>query len=153
MATAPERPIQRSQQRVPQRPLVVRTGSNRFDFDRDMIPAGMVYEWRRKTMFGAEDVENLINLDMNGWTPVPADRHPELSGRRVTVGGEIVRGGLILLERPSEISDEARELDTFAARNQVAQQIQRLGLEGKRAAGKGIKTSYEAPEGANVVPD
>jgi hypothetical protein len=153
MAQAPFRPIQRSQQRVQQRPLVIRTGSNRFEFDRDMIPGGMCYEWKRKTMFGAEDVENLINLDQNGWVPVPADRHPELMGRRATVGGEIVRGGLILMERPEEISEEARELDTFAARSQVAQQIQRLGLEGKRAAGKGIKTSYDHPDAPNVVPD
>lgn len=151
MATQPR--LQRSEQRVPQRPLVIRTGSNRFEFDRDVIPDGMTYEWKRKSMFGAEDVENMINLDQNGWSPVPADRHPELMGRRPQVGGEIVRGGLMLMERPEEITQEAKELDTFAARNQVAQQVQRLGLEGKRAAGKGIKTTYEAPEGGNVVPD
>lgn len=148
----PPRAAQRSEQRVQQRPLVIRTGSNRFEFDRDVIPDGMTYEWKRKSMFGAEDIENMINLDQNGWSPVPADRHPELMGRRAVVGGEIVRGGLMLMERPEEITEEARELDTFAARNQVAQQVQRLGLEGKRAAGKGIKTTYEAPEG-NVVPD
>lgn len=151
MATPPR--LQRSEQRVQQRPLVIRTGSNRFEFDRDVIPDGMDYEWKRKSMFGAEDIENMINLDQNGWSPVPADRHPELMGRRAVVGGEIVRGGLMLMERPVEITEEARELDTFAARSQVAQQVQRLGLEGKRAAGKGIKTSYDAPQGANVVPD
>lgn len=152
MAAAPERPVQRSAQRVPQRPLVIRTGSNRFEFDRDVIPEGQTYEWKRKSMFGQEDVENMINLDQNGWSPVPAHRHPELMGRRAVVGGEIVRGGLLLMERPQEITEEARELDTFAARSQVAQQIQRLGLEGKRAGGKGIKTTYE-PVGSNVVPD
>jgi hypothetical protein len=151
MAMTP-RAAQRSEQRVPQR-LTLRTGSNRYEFDRDMIPPGQTYEWKRKSIFGQDDQENLINLEHNGWTPVPADRHPELTGRRAVAGAEICRGGLILMERADEITAEARELDVFAARNQVATQVQRLGLEGKRAAGKGIKTSYNAPDAAQVVPD
>lgn len=146
------RPVQRSEQRVPQR-LVLRTGSNRFEFDRSMIPSGQTYEWKRKSVFGQEDHENLVNLEQNGWTPVPADRHPELSGRRAIAGAEICRGGLILMERPNEITEEARELDNFAAKHQVAAQVQRLGLEGKRVAGKGIKTSYDPPPESQSVPD
>jgi hypothetical protein len=150
--TVPPRAAQRSEQRVPQR-FILRTGSNRFDFDQNVIPNGQTYEWKRKTMFGQEDQENLINLEQNGWTPVPADRHPELMGRRAVAGAEICRGGLVLMERPTEITDEARDLDTFAARNQVATQVQRLGLEGRRSAGKGIKTSYHAPNESQTVPD
>lgn len=149
---APPRPAQRSQQRVPQR-LILRTGSNRFDLDQTLVPQGMTYEWKRKTMFGQEDTENLITLEHNGWEPVPADRHPELMGRRAIAGQEICRGGLMLMERPEEITDEAREIDTFAARHQVASQVQRLGLEGHRAAGKGIKTTYHAPDDAQPIPD
>lgn len=152
MANGSNRPMQRSDQRVPQR-LVLRTGSNRFEFDRSLIPAGMHYEWKRKSVFGQEDTENLVNLEQNGWAPVPADRHPELSGRRAVAGSEICRGGLMLMERPIEITEEARELDNFAAKHQIAAQVQRLGLEGKRAAGKGIKTSYEAPPESQAVPD
>lgn len=151
MASSP-RAAQRSEQRVPQR-LTLRTGSNRYDFDRSVIPSGMTYEWKRKTLFGQDDTENMINLEHNGWTPVPAERHPELSGRRAATGSEIVRGGLILMERPDEITEEARELDTFAARHQVAAQVQRLGLEGKRAAGKGFKTTYDAPAESQTVPE
>lgn len=142
---------QRSEQRVPQR-LALRTGTNRFDFDHAIIPDDMVYEWKRKSIYGQEDVEHLINLDANGWSPVPAERHPELMGRRAVLGGEIVRGGMILMERPKELSEEARDLDTFAAKNQVATQLQRLGLEGKRAAGRGIKTTY-APGKADEAPE
>lgn len=149
---APQRPAQRSEQRVGQR-LVMRTGSNRFEFDRSLIPNGMTYEFKRFSMFGQEDKEHLVDLEQNGWTPVPAERHPELSGRRAVAGADIVRGGLMLMERPTEITDEARELDTFAARHQVAAQVQRLGLEGKRAAGKGFKTSYDAPADSQTIPD
>lgn len=149
---APQRPIQRSEQRTGQR-MVMRTGSNRFEFDRNLIPSGMSVEWKRCTMFGQEDKEHLIDLEQNGWEPVPAERHPELSGRRAVAGSNIVRGGLMLMQRPQEITDEAKELDTFAARHQVAAQVQRLGLEGKRAAGKGFKTSYDAPADAQTIPD
>lgn len=144
-----ERRPQRSDQRVPQR-ITIRTGANRFDFDHSLIPEGMTYEFKRLSIFGKEDDEHQINLEHNGWTPVPADRHPELMGRRAVAGGTIVRGGLMLMERPVEITDEARDLDTFAARHQVASHIQSMGLEGKRAAGKGIKTTYEASQ---EVPD
>lgn len=150
MPTPPRAP-QRSEQRVHQR-ITLRTGSNRFEFDRDLIPHGMTYEWKRASVFGQEDQENLINCEQNGWLPVPAERHPELSGRRAVAGTEIKRGGLMLMERPDEITEEAREMDTFAARHQVAAQVQRLGLEGKRAAGKGIKTNYEPPP-ETVIPD
>jgi hypothetical protein len=148
----PPRAAQRSEQRAPQR-IMLRTGSNRFEFDQSLIPSGICYEWKRKTLFGQEDTENLITLEQNGWSPVPAERHPELMGRRAILGAEIVRGGLILMERPADITEEARELDTFAARNQVATQVQRLGLDGRRAAGRGIKTSYAAGDVADQVPD
>jgi hypothetical protein len=43
----------------------------------------------------------------NGWRPVPADRHP---GRYAPVGtkGNVLRGGMILMERPEALCDEAR---------------------------------------------
>ncbi len=141
------RPSQRSEQRSPQR-LQIRTPGNRFDLDHLRTPAGMHYEWKRQTFMGAVDTEHLVNLEANGWTPVPADRHPELTGTRLQSGSEIVRGGLMLMERPIEITDEARELDGFAAKQQVAAQIQRLGLAGHRAGGKGLKREIGPPPDA-----
>lgn len=135
------RAMQRSEQRAPQG-VVIRTALNRFDFDRRRIPPGMTYEWKRKNVLGKEDTEHLINLESNGWTAVPPERHPELAGRR-TVGEEIVKGDMVLMERPEEITEEARELDKFAAGFQYASQLQRLGLQGHRAAGKGVRRTYE----------
>jgi hypothetical protein len=128
--------LQRSEQRTPQR-VVIRTSANRYDYDKSKQPAHMDYGWKRMTIAGQEDTEHLINCDENGWLPVPPERHPELAGRR-TKGSEIVRGGLVLMERPKEITEEARNLDKFAASHQVASQVQRLGLEGKTKVGKGI---------------
>jgi hypothetical protein len=152
MAITLQRSDQRSEQRPRQR-LQIRTPGNRFDIDQSRIPQGMAYEWKRKNFMGAEDIEHLVNLDANGWTAVPAERHPELSGTRLQSGSEIVRGGLMLMERPVEITEEARELDGFAAKNAVASQVQRLGLSARTVKG-GIKRSYAPPpEDAMVAED
>jgi len=147
-----QRPMQRSDQRSLPGRLQIRTPGNRYDIDTSRIPPGMHYEWKRKTFMGSEDIEHLVNLDANGWTPVPAERHPELSGTRLQAGAEIVRGGQMLMERPKEITDEARELDGFAAKHQVASQMQRLGLS--RQMGRGIKKSIgPAPDQERMVED
>lgn len=149
-----QRPMQRSDQRSLPGRLQIRTPGNRFAIDETRIPTGMHYEWKRQKFMGHEDIEHLVNLDANGWTPVPAERHPELSGTRLQAGKEIVRGGLMLMERPTEITEEARELDGFAAKHQVASQMQRLGLQGHRAGGRGIKkTIGPAPDQERMVED
>lgn len=150
MATT--RPVQRSAQRHGIR-LQIRTPGNRFDIDEDRIPVGMTYEWKRMKFMGLEDIEHLVNLDSNGWLPVPADRHPELAGTRLQKGADIVRGGLCLMERPCEITAEARELDEFASKAQISHQLQRLGLQGQRADRRGVRTRVGPPPDAMPVDD
>lgn len=120
----------RAELRAPQR--IIRHAGNRFDVDLSKVPSGMVYAWRRKTVGGLDDKENMINCDLNGWRPVPADRHPELAGPSARAGEEIVRGGLLLMEQPAEWQAESREMDRFAAFNAVESQVQRLGLQARR---------------------
>ena len=72
---ADQRPAQRMPQRLP--PRVVVTSLNEFDYDESKRPHDMTYKWVRVTLGGQEDPRNQILHDMNGWTPVPADRHPE----------------------------------------------------------------------------
>jgi hypothetical protein len=135
----------RSEQRPAQR-VRIRTPGERYEVDLSKKPAGMDYNWKAKTILGAENVEGMINYDANGWVAVPAGRHPELAGKRLTKDAEIVRGGQLLMERPTEISAEARAMDGHEARKQVADQLQRLGLAGHRAAGRGLKRSYAPVE-------
>jgi hypothetical protein len=144
------RGAQRSAQRTPQR-IVIASAGNRFDVDLRKRPQGMTYEWKAQTIMGFELLEQQIMQEANGWTPVPAERHPELTGSRGAKGGIIKRGGQILMERPNEITAEARELEDFAARYAVGSQLQKLKLSGHRAGGKGIKKSYEPPPDA--IPD
>ena len=67
---------------------------------------------------------------------------------------EIVRGGLVLMERPKEITAIVKDEDEFQARAQVSTQMQRLRLSGARAAGRGISTSYSPGDEADrAVPE
>lgn len=140
---------QRSAQRTPQRGIVIASAGNRFDVDMGKIPPGMTYEWKAQTVMGFELTEQQIMQEANGWVPVPPERHPELTGSRMAKDTKAIkRGGQILMERPKEITEESRNMDTFAARYAVASQLQKLKLTGHRAGGKGIKRTYEPPPDA-----
>lgn len=108
---------------------------NQFDYDMSRRPSDMTYEWKLVTVAGKETPQDLILAEQNGWTAVPADRHPEMSGRRATKEGHIIRGGQILMELPTQYYQEARADEEFKARHTVEQQVARLGLEGSRTGG------------------
>jgi hypothetical protein len=46
-------------------------------------PQGWTYEWRTRTVKGAEWTEAIVDDAQRGWTPVPASRHP---GKMMPVG-------------------------------------------------------------------
>lgn len=79
----------------------------------DKIPEGKEYYWVRKSVNGEEDPHRMIEMARKGWTPVPADRHPEMQlqdffGTLAHMKGYIVHKGLILCERPKEYGDIER---------------------------------------------
>lgn len=117
-------------------------------------PPGWTYEWKRKTIAGMEDTDHLNGLMENGWTPVPADRYVGNFNVKSRTG-EIVRDGMILMERPEELTHEARTEEALAAREQIhaqnAQYRGRLpsGMSGEHPGVRAqINTTYEpsAPE-------
>jgi hypothetical protein len=67
---------------------------------------------------GQDDIDRIRQNELNGWTPVPLSRHPELMPKGWK--GEVIEvGGLILSERPQIFTDEAREDERRAAREAV----------------------------------
>lgn len=115
----------RKPERAPTR-IVIRTAENRFDIALDEIPPGMDYGWKVRTVNGKEDREAQINWKLNGWTPVPAGRHPGFTGEPTDSNAEIERGGLILCERPIELTKESAGMDKQKAADQVRTQMDRL---------------------------
>lgn len=123
-----------------------------FYIDPSLVPDGMTYEWKRESVYGQEDEDNMVNVqEYGGWTNVPASRpgHGRLGQKKYRDGGRIGKGGLVLMERPKELTEEAREEDYTQATGQVQTQMQRLSLTPKgtmeRQRAK-INRSYEAYE-------
>lgn len=76
-------------------------------FDPNDIPKGMRYRWKAMSVLNQPLDGNIQRAMMEGWKPVPADRHPlavppTIPGRDPSTANIIVRGGQILMERPEK---------------------------------------------------
>jgi hypothetical protein len=100
-------------------------GPDVFYVDPNAIPDGWSYEWKRRTTAGQEDPAYQVQLARMGWEPVPASRHPEMMPLNSNFE-TIERKGMVLMERPAEISDEAKRSDLIRARQQVQIKKQQL---------------------------
>ena len=100
---------------------------DRFYIPQNLIPEGWSYEWKRETIFGQEDTAHMMHMAENGWVPVQASAHP---GYFMPEGyvGPIRRDGMILMERPIELTEEARREDVVNAKNLMQAQKEQLGL-------------------------
>lgn len=128
-------------------------GEDDFFVDKRIVPDGWTYEWKRHTTLGAEDPSYQVQIARAGWEAVPVSRHPEMMPQDYK-GVTILRKGMVLMERPTEIIDEAKAIELRKARGQVRQK--EIQLHGAPAGGnspfdpdnKGnhmvnIKRSYE----------
>lgn len=141
--------------RVPQRERqrrAVQSGADkRFYMDPDSIPTGMDYNWKRITVKGEQDTEHQIDCAEAGWTPVPAERHPDKAGRKAEPGSMIIRGGLVLMERPTELTREASDEDEGKAKDQLRTQFARLGQTDRGALPREVRKarhSFAGPDDA-----
>jgi len=100
-------------------------GTDDFFVPPEFIPDGWSYEWKRKTNVGMEDPAYQVALARMGWEPVPASRHPSMmpDGNKYQI---IERKGMVLMERPLEITEEARQIERNLARNQIRQKEAQL---------------------------
>lgn len=117
-----------------------------FQIPAERIPTGVTYEWKRLSTMGKEDPSYMMGLQENGWDPVPADRHKEYMPQNYK-GTTIERDGLILMERPAYLTEEARAEDDYLSRQQIRDKEQQLALTPKdqldRTTPK-LSKSYEA---------
>lgn len=102
-----------------------RRTDDKFHVHPSKVPDGWSYEWKRQRVYGMEDVDHQVNLRENHWTPVPGGRHPEM----MPIGweGPITKDGMVLMERPQYLTDEARQEDLDIAREQVRVKENQLG--------------------------
>ncbi len=93
-------------------------GTDEFYIPPSMVPDGWTYEWKRRTIWNQEDPAYTVQLAREGWEPVPASRHPQMMPSNWDKAS-IERKGMILMERPKEISEEVRRIEQRRAREQV----------------------------------
>jgi hypothetical protein len=96
-------------------------GTDEFYVPPSIVPDGWTYEWKRRTIWNQEDPAYTVQLARDGWEEVPLRRdalHEAMMPRNWS-GNTIERKGMILMERPTEISDEIRRIELRRARQQV----------------------------------
>lgn len=106
---------------------------NPFDLPLSEIPEGSNYEWKRWSISGQHDPFYIASQRQQGWEPVNPKRHPTW----VPPGynePHIVKDGMILMERPMELTLEARKELRQMSKQQVTEAEQRLGMTPKDTA-------------------
>jgi hypothetical protein len=122
----PNARIQRPPEHEPEREEAVRPDqrlrrARRTDdplyIDPRIVPPGMSWEWKREKVHGATDETYMYNLMENHWAPVDAEKAPHLVAKGHQ--GAVRKGGLILMERPAYLTQEARQEDYELAMGEV----------------------------------
>ena len=95
---------------------------NPFDLDdgilADAKARGVTLEWKRYSCFNRPDTRHMVALRDNHWSPVPAKMYPDMMPPDQQ-GGNIEHDGMILMERPAYLTEEARQEDYANAREAV----------------------------------
>ncbi len=119
--------------------------ADQFHIEASDIPEGTSYEWKTVSVFGKENPSYNAMLRDQGWDPVSASRHRNMVAEGYE--GPIIRDGLMLMERPIELTREAQEEDRASAREAIEAKKMQMGEtpdgHHQRQAPK-IQTSYEA---------
>ncbi len=88
------------------------------EFAAPPAPDGWTYEYKRDSVLGAKDPSYEVELAKMGWEAVPIERHPELMPIGFA-GKRIEKKGMVLMERPKEITDMVRRRDQREATSRV----------------------------------
>lgn len=121
-------------------------GVDEFYIDSSIVPDGWSYEWKTKFIFNQEQQSSMMAYRQGGWEEVPTSRHPNM----MPLGSEepfIIRKGMVLMERPSEITAEARQREARKAAQQVSGKEAQLNSAGSgefARTGAKVSKSYSA---------
>ncbi len=96
----------------------------------DQIPEGSSYEWKRWSVHGEENPFYIAQMREQGWEPVDPKRHPTWLPPGYNLPN-IIKGGQILMERPLELTLEAKKELRQLSNQQMREAEQRLGMAPK----------------------
>ena len=93
--------------------------------DPKMIPPGLSVEWKRFMCYGKPDPTNIVRLHRQGWEPCPVDKWRFLVGDEYE-GKTVDIDGMRLMQRPKELTDEARKEDYEIATGVLKNKMQQV---------------------------
>jgi hypothetical protein len=96
-------------------------GGDQFDVPEQLREKGWSLQWVRESCHGKPDPQNVHNHMENGWRPVPSNRWPGVFHPKDHQGA-IAREGMVLMERPDSLTQQAVEDGIRAARSQRSRQ-------------------------------
>jgi len=135
------------------------SGIDQFFIPPDLIPPGWSWEWKNHTVAGQRTPEYDAELAQVGWEPVLAESYDGIflpAGEK----GAIIRKGMILMERPAVLTQEARKEEKRRADERVGTALRKHGkldttgthgvdVNDRRVAAQNyVKRDYES--GANL---
>lgn len=91
--------------------------ADQFDLPLHMQEKGWSYQWVRATCYGKPDPQNVHVHEENGWRAVPSNRWPG-HFHPPEFKGAVTREGLILMERPAVLTQQAIDDGIRAAKSQ-----------------------------------
>lgn len=89
-------------------------------------PPGWTYEWKTHSVWNKEYPQYMNALLRTGWSSVPASRHRDLVHPGYNSDDAIIIEGMILMERPKELTDRQRRRDYLKALDIVRTSEMRL---------------------------
>lgn len=109
-------------------------GVNQFHVPPEIIPPGWSWEWKTETVAGMPDPAYAAELAQNGWEPVLAESFPGIF-MPIDCKGAIRRKGMILMERPMELTLEAQRDEQMRAKERVGNAVRKHSLNAQGAHG------------------
>jgi hypothetical protein len=100
---------------------------DQFEIPHHLKEAGWSYQWNRMSCRGQVDGPEISRMLDNGWRFVPPDR---FGGLYATQDAEYIeRDGLVLMERPQTLTDEALSEAQRAAEAEYMKQFQKADTD------------------------
>ena len=99
------------------------------EFVEEARADGFELEWKRYNVYGMDQPSYIAGMLANGWRPVCASRLPGYFSNESE--GAIIYEGQILMERPTELCEEARRDEARKAAAQVQVKHQSWGVESR----------------------
>ena len=138
----PERTRERLSERTEERRLERPNNGNltddgQFSIDPTTIPKGMTYNWKRTTLLGMQDKRNQVRSQQYHWTPVPHKDQPHILGHLESdENAPIEVGGLMLMQRPTYLCNEAEREQITETKWVTDNQLDSLRLTSREQVGE-----------------